>query len=220
MLTLYDYLSSGNGYKCRLLLPSSGIAYRARRARHPARARPARPSSWPRTRTAGSPRSSSRTAQSSPNRTRSCSTSPTARRSCPMTVSAGPRCCSGCSSSSTATSRSSPSPASSTTCCRPTRPAAPSCRAWSRAAMLRSASWSAGSRDHPFLVADRYTIADIALYAYTHVADEGGFDARRLSRRHRLARARGGPAGPHPDHRWLTLHLARPPGYPGRSERG
>ena len=30
--------------------------------------------------------------------------------------------------------------------------------------------------DHPFLVADGYTIADIALYAYTHVADEGGFD--------------------------------------------
>jgi glutathione S-transferase len=27
-----------------------------------------------------------------------------------------------------------------------------------------------------FLVADRYTIADIALYAYTHVADEGGFE--------------------------------------------
>lgn len=31
-------------------------------------------------------------------------------------------------------------------------------------------------KDHPFLVGDRYTIADIALYAYTHVADEGGFD--------------------------------------------
>ncbi len=31
-------------------------------------------------------------------------------------------------------------------------------------------------QDHPFLVGDRYTIADIALYAYTHVADEGGFD--------------------------------------------
>ena len=30
--------------------------------------------------------------------------------------------------------------------------------------------------EHPFLVADRYTIADIALYAYTHVADDGGFD--------------------------------------------
>ena len=27
-----------------------------------------------------------------------------------------------------------------------------------------------------FLVGERYTIADIALYAYTHVADEGGFD--------------------------------------------
>ena len=30
------------------------------------------------------------------------------------------------------------------------------------------------SRSH--FVADRYTIADIALYAYTHVAHEGGFD--------------------------------------------
>ena len=28
----------------------------------------------------------------------------------------------------------------------------------------------------PFFVADTYTIADVALYAYTHVADEGGFD--------------------------------------------
>jgi glutathione S-transferase len=27
-----------------------------------------------------------------------------------------------------------------------------------------------------FFVAGRYTIADIALYAYTHVAGEGGFD--------------------------------------------
>jgi glutathione S-transferase len=27
-----------------------------------------------------------------------------------------------------------------------------------------------------FFVGERYTIADIALYAYTHVADEGGFD--------------------------------------------
>jgi glutathione S-transferase len=30
--------------------------------------------------------------------------------------------------------------------------------------------------DRQFLVADRYTIADIALYAYTHVAPEGGFE--------------------------------------------
>lgn len=31
-----------------------------------------------------------------------------------------------------------------------------------------------GERD--FFVAERFTIADVALYAYTHVAEEGGFD--------------------------------------------
>jgi glutathione S-transferase len=31
-----------------------------------------------------------------------------------------------------------------------------------------------------FLVGERYTIADIALYAYTHVAGEGGFDLSRF----------------------------------------
>ena len=31
-------------------------------------------------------------------------------------------------------------------------------------------------RTRRFFVGERYTIADIALYAYTHVADEGGFD--------------------------------------------
>ncbi|GGX66094.1 glutathione S-transferase family protein [Saccharospirillum salsuginis] len=30
--------------------------------------------------------------------------------------------------------------------------------------------------EHDWFVADRCTIADIALYAYTHVADEGGFE--------------------------------------------
>ena len=33
--------------------------------------------------------------------------------------------------------------------------------------------WLRGRR---YLVAERYTIADIALYAYTHIADEGGFE--------------------------------------------
>ena len=32
----------------------------------------------------------------------------------------------------------------------------------------------------PFLVADRFTIADIALYAYTHAAGDGGFDLARF----------------------------------------
>ena len=30
-------------------------------------------------------------------------------------------------------------------------------------------------RRHAFIAGDKYTIADIALFAYTHVADEGGF---------------------------------------------
>ena len=34
-------------------------------------------------------------------------------------------------------------------------------------------------KDRAFLVSERYTLADIALYAYTHVADEGGFDLGR-----------------------------------------
>ena len=34
-----------------------------------------------------------------------------------------------------------------------------------------------GSRE--FFVGERYSIADIALYAYSHVAEEGGFDLGR-----------------------------------------
>src|SRR5712692_2678722 len=33
-----------------------------------------------------------------------------------------------------------------------------------------------------YFVADRFTVADIALYAYTHVAPEGGFDLAPLPR--------------------------------------
>ncbi len=32
-----------------------------------------------------------------------------------------------------------------------------------------------------FFVGERYTVADIALFAYTHVADEGGFDLSRFT---------------------------------------
>jgi glutathione S-transferase len=50
-----------------------------------------------------------------------------------------------------------------------------------RAARMRSgeAALRAMDRyldDRRFLVEERYSIADIALYAYTHVAEEGGFD--------------------------------------------
>lgn len=47
-----------------------------------------------------------------------------------------------------------------------------------------------------FFVADRYSIADIALYAYTHVAHEGGFDlATRPNVRGWLDRAAAQPGG-------------------------
>jgi glutathione S-transferase len=36
-------------------------------------------------------------------------------------------------------------------------------------------------RDHEFFVGSTYTIADIALFAYTHVAPEGGFDLTRFA---------------------------------------
>jgi glutathione S-transferase len=45
-----------------------------------------------------------------------------------------------------------------------------------------------------FLVGEAYSIADIALYAYTHVADEGGFDlAGHPAIRAWLARVAGQP---------------------------
>ena len=34
----------------------------------------------------------------------------------------------------------------------------------------------------PYLVGDHYSIADVALYAYTHVAEEGGFDLKVIQR--------------------------------------
>ena len=37
-----------------------------------------------------------------------------------------------------------------------------------------------GLADRQYLVANQYTLADIGLYAYTHVADEGGFPLERF----------------------------------------
>lgn len=36
-------------------------------------------------------------------------------------------------------------------------------------------------KEHLFFVGDIYTIADIGLYAYTHVAEEGGFDLNKYT---------------------------------------
>ena len=35
-------------------------------------------------------------------------------------------------------------------------------------------------KTHDFFVANKYTIADICLYAYTHVAEEGGFNLSKF----------------------------------------
>ena len=175
MLKLYDYLESGNGYKVRLLLHQLEIPFErveldiTRGA--DAHARVPRE----RTATAGSRRSSSTTAPRSRSRTRSSSTSRRERRSCPRAGSSARRCSSGCSSSSTATSPTSPSCASGVT--RAWRTSAPRrSRSAARAATTHSRVMEDHLHHRDFFAAGRYTIADIALYAYTHVAHEGGFD--------------------------------------------
>ena len=51
-------------------------------------------------------------------------------------------------------------------------------------------------KQHRYFAADRYTVADIALYAYTHLAHECDFDLDHLSGDLRLARPHGGAARP------------------------
>ena len=60
--------------------------------------------------------------------------------------------------------------------------------------------WSVTSRRAPSSSARRTPFADIALYAYTHVADEGGFDLGAVPGGARLAGTRRIPAGARPDH--------------------
>ena len=45
-----------------------------------------------------------------------------------------------------------------------------------RVAPPRSTSSTSTFAPHAFLVGERYSIADIAVYAYVHVAGEAGFD--------------------------------------------
>ncbi len=49
---------------------------------------------------------------------------------------------------------------------------------------------------HDWFAGNSYSIADIALYGYTHCAEDGGFTLSRLSRALALADARGRAAGP------------------------
>ena len=96
-----------------------------------------------------------------------------APRTCRRTPSPAPRCCSGCSSSSTTSSPTSPSCASG----RRPGPSHPEDEVQAKReggeGALRALDRHLDGRS--FLVGDAYSIADIALYAYTHVAPEGGF---------------------------------------------
>ena len=84
----------------------------ARRGRHPAKAKAARPNSSARIRTARCRCWKSRPTAISRNRTRSSGMSPAARRWRRKTASSAPKRCNGCSSSSTAWSRISAPPIS------------------------------------------------------------------------------------------------------------
>jgi glutathione S-transferase len=55
---------------------------------------------------------------------------------------------------------------------------------------------------HPFFVGDRYGLADIALYGYTHVAGEGGFNL-----------------DPYPHTSAWLARVAAQPGYVSMAER-
>ena len=86
-----------------------------------------------------------------------------------------PRCSSGSSSSSTATSRISRLPASG----RRTRGAGEFERQRDRLLAGGHAALDAMERHldgRTFFVGERYSLADVALFAYTHVAHEGGFE--------------------------------------------
>jgi glutathione S-transferase len=64
--------------------------------------------------------------------------------------------------------------------------------------------------ERAFLVGERYSIADIALYAYTHVADEGGFELGRFPALGRwLARVRSQPG-----HIRITDPVGQPVAWP------
>ncbi len=56
-----------------------------------------------------------------------------------------------------------------------------------------------------FLVGERYTLADISLYAYTHVAPEGGFDLEPLPGNSRVDRPGRRAARSHHDRRLSRL---------------
>ena len=173
---LFDYLDSGNGYKVRLLLAQLGQKYEwtevdidkgETRTPEFLKRNPERPHSDAATRR-----------RHLPSRVQRHPLVPGRRLALRAgdASSAVRRCCSGCSSSSTATSRTWPRRATSAATFpadHPRRAELPDRLAKGRAAF---AVMEQHLSTRQFFVNERYSIADIALYAYSHVAEDGGHD--------------------------------------------
>ena len=67
--------------------------------------------------------------------------------------------------------------------------------------LRRAGRARARARGREFLVGDRYTLADVALYAYTHVAHEGGFDLSGYPAINAWLAVVAAQPGPRPDRR-------------------
>ena len=176
MPTLYDFLSSGNGYKCRLLLHQLGIALRAGRARHPqgrdAHARV--PGQEPERQGPGAGARRRHRAD----RIQRDPVLPRRRHAVRAAWPGG----AGAGAAVAVLRAVQPRAVHRRGALHPPFPAtgqpAPRRAAPARAGRPRRSRrhGADGSPTTPSWSPTSYTIADIALYAYTHVADEGGFD--------------------------------------------
>lgn len=117
------------------------------------------------------------------------------------------RRCSGCSSSNTATSPTSRCRASSAVpAARASAPRVTQCAAGQRG-QRRWRRWSGTCIALPWFGGEQYTIADIALFAYTHVADEAGFDLAAYPQVERWLEARDAAARLRADAQRLIIPL-------------
>ena len=91
-----------------------------------------------------------------------------------------PASSSGCSSSSTRSSRRSPSRASGSRCSASGRSTRPSSRRSGAAGNRALAALDEHLAGRDWLVGDAFSIADISLYAYTHVAERGRLRPRAV----------------------------------------
>ena len=169
MHTLYSMQRSGNSYKVRLALAQLGIPYRLvevdilkGESRTPEFL-------------AKNPNGQVPLLEVAPGRyhrrvrTRSSGTWPAARRCGRPTASIAPRRCNGCSSSSTASSPISAPPISGSTLVKGGRELQQhALEDWMEEGYRSLGVMENHLKQHRYFAADRYTVADIALYAYTH----------------------------------------------------